>query len=536
MPVDEAIQIKGNSILGFSEAAGGTESVKAIDPSTGNEIEPPFISATSAEVETAAALAQTAFLSYSKKSGAQRAEFLNEIALQIEALGDTLTKRAVQETGLPEARIKGETGRTTGQLRLFANVAAEGSWAQPRIDTAIPDRAPLPKPDIRSIQRPVGPVVVFAASNFPLAFSTAGGDTASALAAGCPVIVKAHSSHSGTAELVARAIQKAAQQTEMPDGVFSLLFGGGRSVGSAIVSHPAIKAVGFTGSTAGGTALMKIASERSEPIPVFAEMGSVNPVILLPQALAKRTGTIASGLHVSATMGVGQFCTNPGIVFIKKSPDGDAFIEDFVHKMKESAAQVMLNASIRNAYYDGVNHLENNSRVTTHVANAETGSDGACLGTTAVFEVNGTTFLDDESLSHEIFGPGTTLVRWTDKSELIRLLESFVGQLTGTLHATDEDISEYSEVVSILERKVGRIVYNSFPTGVEVCHSMVHGGPFPATSDGRSTSVGTHAITRFTRLIAYQDSPQSLLPQELKDGNPLGVSRLEDGAIQNPKR
>ena len=536
MRVYEAIQIKGNSILGFSEAAGGTESVKAIDPSTGNEIEPPFISATSAEVETAAALAQTAFLSYSKKSGAQRAEFLNEIALQIEALGDTLTQRAVQETGLPEARIKGETGRTTGQLRLFANVAAEGSWAQPRIDTAIPDRAPLPKPDIRSIQRPVGPVVVFAASNFPLAFSTAGGDTASALAAGCPVIVKAHSSHSGTAELVARAIQKAAQQTEMPDGVFSLLFGGGRSVGSAIVSHPAIKAVGFTGSTAGGTALMKIASERSEPIPVYAEMGSVNPVILLPQALANRAGTIASGLHVSATMGVGQFCTNPGIVFIKKSPEGDAFIEDFVHKMKESAAQVMLNATIRNAYYDSVNHLENNSRVTTHVANAEKGSNGACLGTTAVFEVNGSTFLDDESLSHEIFGPGTTLVRWTDKSELIRLLESFVGQLTGTLHATDEDISEYSEVVSILERKVGRIVYNSFPTGVEVCHSMVHGGPFPATSDGRSTSVGTHAITRFTRLIAYQDSPQSLLPQELKDGNPLGVSRLEDGAIQNPKR
>ncbi len=536
MPVDEAIQIKGNSILGFSEAAGGTESVKAIDPSTGNEIEPPFISATSAEVEIAATLAQTAFISYSKKSGAQRAEFLNEIATQIEALGDTLTQRAMQETGLPEARIKGETGRTTGQLRLFASVAGEGSWAQPRIDTAIPDRAPLPKPDIRSMQRPVGPVVVFAASNFPLAFSTAGGDTASALAAGCPVIVKAHSSHSGTAELVARAIQRAAQQTGMPNGVFSLLFGGGRTVGSALVSHPAIKAVGFTGSTAGGTALMKVASERSEPIPVYAEMGSVNPVILLPQALANSADSIASGLHVSATMGVGQFCTNPGIVFIKKGSEGDAFIEIFVEKMKETAAQVMLNATIRNAYYDGVNHLKSNSRVTTHVANAEKGSDGACLGTTAAFEADGSTFLDDESLSHEIFGPGTTLIRWTDKSELICLLENFVGQLTGTLHATDEDISEYSEVVSILERKVGRIVYNSFPTGVEVCHSMVHGGPFPATSDGRSTSVGTHAITRFTRLIAYQDSPQSLLPDELKDGNPLGLSRLEDGAFQNPKR
>lgn len=529
MPIDEAIQIKGNSIIGFSDANEGNASVKAVDPSTGNEIEPAFVSATSNEVECAANLAQEAFLSYSKKSGAERANFLNEIAAQIEELGDTLTQRAMQETGLPEGRIKGETGRTTGQLRLFATVANEGSWAEPRIDAAIPDRAPLPKPDIRSMQRPVGPVVVFAASNFPLAFSTAGGDTASALAAGCPVIVKAHSSHPGTAELIARAIQKAAQKTGMPDGVFSLLFGGGRSVGSALVSHPAIKAVGFTGSTAGGTALMKIASERSEPIPVYAEMGSVNPVILFPNALDTKAESIANGLHVSATMGVGQFCTNPGIVFIKRGSEGDAFIEVFVQKMKETEAQVMLNATIQNAYSDGVNHLKNNEHVTTHASGTEPESSGACLGTAAVFEANGSTFLEDESLSHEIFGPGTTLIRWTDKSELLKLLESFVGQLTGTVHATEDDLSEYSEVVPILERKVGRIVYNAFPTGVEVCHSMVHGGPFPATSDGRSTSVGTHAITRFTRLIAYQDSPQSLLPDELKDGNPLSVSRLEDG-------
>ncbi len=529
MPVDEAIQIKGNSIIGFSDASEGTESVKAVDPSTGNEIEPPFVSATSNEVEKAADLAHTAFLVYSKKSGVERAAFLNEIATQIEALGDTLTQRAMQETGLPEARIKGETGRTTGQLRLFATVAEEGSWAQARIDTAIPDRAPLPKPDIRSIQRPIGPVVVFAASNFPLAFSTAGGDTASALAAGCPVIVKAHSSHPGTAELIARAVQKAAQKTGMPGGVFSLLFGGGRSVGSALVSHPAIKAVGFTGSTAGGTALMKVASERSEPIPVYAEMGSVNPVILLPNAISSQSENIANGLHISATMGVGQFCTNPGVVFVKQGPEGDAFIKTFVQKMKETAAQVMLNATIRSAYCEGVNHLKNNSRVKTHVANVEQQSNGACLGATAVFEADGATFLEDESLSHEIFVPGTTLIRWSNKEELLKLLESFTGQLTGTLHATEEEFSEYSEVISILERKVGRIVYNAFPTGVEVCHSMVHGGPFPATSDGRSTSVGTHAITRFTRLIAYQDSPQFLLPDELKDGNPLGISRLEDG-------
>lgn len=529
MSVDEATLIKGTSIIGFSDASQGTESVRAIDPSNNNPIEPPFISATIDEVETAASLAQQAFPLFVKKSGAERAAFLKEIANQIEALGDVLTQRAMQETGLPEGRIKGETGRTTGQLRLFASVAEDGSWAQARIDTAIPDRAPLPKPDIRSMQRAIGPVVVFAASNFPLAFSTAGGDTASALAAGCPVIVKAHSSHPGTAELIARAVQKAATKTEMPDGVFSLLFGGGRSVGSALVSHPAIKAVGFTGSTAGGTALMKIASERKEPIPVYAEMGSVNPVIILPRALAENAANIATGLHISATMGVGQFCTNPGIVFIKNGPDGDAFIQNFVQKMKDTAAQVMLNASIQNAYQDGVDKLKGNRRVKTHVARSKQDGDSGCLGATAVFEADASAFLGDESLSHEIFGPGTTLIRWTDKRELMELLESFVGQLTGTLQATNEDLDEYSEALSILERKVGRIVYNSFPTGVEVCHSMVHGGPFPATSDGRSTSVGTHAITRFSRLIAYQDSPQSLLPEELKDGNPLGITRLENG-------
>jgi len=532
MPVDEATLIRGNSIIGFSDASGGNESARAVDPSTGEEIEPPFLSATSEEVEKAAQLAHQAFLSYSKKNGTERAAFLNEIADQIEALGDTLTQRAMQETGLPEARIKGETGRTTGQLRLFATVAQEGSWAQPRIDTAIPDRAPLPKPDIRSMQRPVGPVVVFAASNFPLAFSTAGGDTASALAAGCPVIVKAHSSHPGTAELVARAVQKAAQKTDMPEGVFSLLFGGGRTVGSALVSHPGIKAVGFTGSTAGGTALMKLASERAEPIPVYAEMGSVNPVILLPEALSESAEQISGGLHVSATMGVGQFCTNPGLVFIKSGSDGDRFIENFVEKMKETAAQVMLNATIQTAYCEGVNHLMNNREVKTHVASVTQETGGACLGATAVFEADAAVFLDDESLSHEIFGPGTTLIRWNDKAQLLQLLESLSGQLTGTLHATDSDLEQYGEALHVLERKVGRIVYNAFPTGVEVCHSMVHGGPFPATSDGRSTSVGTHAITRFSRLIAYQDSPQSMLPDELKDGNPLGVTRLEDGAYR----
>lgn len=316
----------------------------------------------------------------------------------------------------------------------------------------------------------------------------------------------------------------------MPDGVFSLLFGGGRTVGSALVSHPAIKAVGFTGSTAGGTALMKLASERSEPIPVYAEMGSVNPVVLLPQALGANSVDIANGLHISATMGVGQFCTNPGIVLVEKSETGDQFVQVFSDKMRETADQVMLNASIRDAYAGGVAKLDANANVDTLVSGSSGSGDSTCLGSTAVFSADAPVFLEDDSLSEEIFGPGTTIIRWSDKPELLRILEKFEGQLTGTIHATDEDLANFSEAIAVLERKVGRIVYNGFPTGVEVCHSMVHGGPFPATSDGRSTSVGTHAISRFTRLIAYQSSPQNRLPDELKDGNPLGIHRLVDGA------
>jgi alpha-ketoglutaric semialdehyde dehydrogenase len=530
MPTEDLAIVAGRSIIGFSIANKGTESARAINPSTGQELDPPIFSATREEVEQAASLSQQAFLEYSQKSGKERARFLYEIADQIESLGDALTQRAMQETGLPEARIKGETARTTGQLRLFASLAEEGSWVQARIDTAIPDRQPLPKPDVRSMLRPLGPVVVFAASNFPLAFSTAGGDTASALAAGCPVIVKAHSSHPGTAEFIAQAVRGAAERTGMPDGVFSLLFGGGRTVGSALVSHPAVKAVGFTGSTAGGTALMKLASERPEPIPVYAEMGSVNPVVMLPRALEANTDDIASGLHVSATMGVGQFCTNPGIVLVERSETGDQFVQAFTEKMRETADQVMLNASIREAYAEGVAKLHNNAQVETLVSRSPSSSKSACLGSTAVFSAEAQAFLEDDSLSEEIFGPGTTLIRWSDKSELLRLLEKFEGQLTGTIHGTDEDLANFPEAIAILERKVGRIVYNGFPTGVEVCHSMVHGGPFPATSDGRSTSVGTHAITRFARLIAYQASPQDRLPDELKDTNPLGIHRLVNGA------
>jgi 2,5-dioxopentanoate dehydrogenase len=519
--------INGLSLIGSSTGAQTDSSFKAIDPSTAQEIEPSFYAATADETNRAADLAQSAFLKYSRTSGAERAAFLRAIADQIEALGDTLTQRAMIETGLPEGRIKGETGRTTGQLRLFATVAEEGSWVEARIDTAEPNRQPLPKPDIRSMKRPLGPVAVFAASNFPLAFSVAGGDTASALAAGCPVIVKAHSSHPGTSELVGQAILAAIKESGMPTGTFSLLHGSGRVVGAALVTHPSIQAVGFTGSTAGGLALMKLASERPQPIPVFAEMGSVNPLFILPGAAAKNAEGLAMGLQVSVTMGVGQFCTNPGIALVESSDSGDEVVDAFVGHMSKAPNATMLNPSIHKAYTSGVSERSENAKVKTLVANL--GDSSGCPGAAAVFEVTADTFLEDESLGEEIFGPETTLVRWKTKQDLLAVAEDLEGQLTATVHGTDEDFEEYADLIAILERKVGRIVYNGFPTGVEVCPSMVHGGPFPATSDGKSTSVGTYAIERFIRLVAYQSSPQSLLPDELKDGNPSGIWRMVNG-------
>lgn len=521
------MEINGLSLIGSSTGSRGEQSFRAINPSTATEMEPAFYAATEEETHRAAELAREAYLKYSRKPGAARAGFLRAIAEQIEALGDTLTQRAMKETGLPEARIKGETARTTGQLRLFAALAEEGSWVQARIDTAEPERQPLPKPDVRSMKRPLGPVAVFAASNFPMAFSVAGGDTASALAAGCPVIVKAHSSHPGTAELVGQAILAAVDATGMPDGTFSLLHGSGRVVGSALVSHPAIQAVGFTGSTAGGVALVKLAASRPQPIPVYAEMGSVNPVFVLPGAAAADPSGLAGGLQASATLGVGQFCTNPGVVLVESSDSGNALAKSFARAMADSPSAVMLNPGIHKAYTDGVSGRSSNQKVTTLVANA--GDGDGCPGAAAVFEVDAGDYLDDPSLSEEIFGPETTLVRWKTREDLLAVAEGLVGQLTATVHGTEKDLEAYADLIAILERKVGRIVFNGFPTGVEVCHSMVHGGPFPATSDGKSTSVGTHAIERFVRLVAFQSSPQSLLPDELKDGNPLGILRMENG-------
>lgn len=520
--------LQGLSIIGSQAVKGAHPSAasQAQNPASGETLEPTYAEVSEAQLNDAVAQAQAAFPAYRKCSGEERAGFLRAIAEEIEARADALAERGPLETGLPEGRIRMETGRTCGQLRLFASLVEDGSWVDARIDHADPDRQPIPKPDVRSMLQGLGPVAVFCASNFPLAFSVAGGDTASALAAGCPVIVKAHHSHPGLAELVGQAVRAAAQRTGMPEGVFSLLFGGGRSVGATLVQHPSIKAVGFTGSLSGGRALMDLAAARPEPIPVYAEMGSLNPVFVLPQAMKERGNAIAEGLSGSVTLGVGQFCTCPGLVVAAAGADTEAFAQTLSAKQEEAAPAVMLNGGIHAAYESRLSELKSHAAVQT-LASPE--AQSSCLGDPALFNVAAKDFLGDAVLSAEVFGPSTTLVTYHSPDELRALAEGLEGHLTGTLHGTDEDLANHRELIEILETKVGRLIVNGFPTGVEVCHAMVHGGPYPATADGRSTSVGTQAIFRFTRAIAYQGFPESQLPAELQDANPLGIARLEDG-------
>lgn len=487
-------------------------------------MEPGYAAPSAEEVESAVQLAAAAFPQYRQTTASQRAQFLRCIAEEIEGSADALAARGTAETGLPEARLRGETGRTVGQLRMFATMLDDGSWVDARIETAIPDRAPLPKADIRSMLRPLGPVVVFCASNFPLAFSVAGGDTASALAAGCPVIVKAHSSHPGTAELVAEAVVRAAQKCAMPDGVFSVLYGSGRDVGMALVTHPAIKAVGFTGSRPGGRALMDAAAARPEPIPVYAEMSSINPVVMLPGVLGEKATALAEGFFQSLTMGVGQFCTNPGLVFL---PEGSqqAFLSALENHIKNAAPGVMLNAGICQAYRDATAATARHQGVTQFASDV---SANQGQGSPMFFVCSAQTLLQSPALTHEMFGPASLIVIGSN-DEIIAAAKTLEGQLTASIFGTDADFSQATELLEILERKVGRLIFNGYPTGVEVCNTMVHGGPYPSTSDGRSTSVGTMAVFRFTRAVAWQNCPQALLPDELKDSNPLKIPQMVNG-------
>lgn len=524
------IDLSGTSIIGQDRGSKTNDTFRAFDPSNGNEVGPDFHSAAPEELDRAAKLAEAARIPFGSVPGRERAVFLRRIADNIEALGDTLIRRASLETALPNARFVGERSRTCGQLRAFADLLDEGSWVDARIDHAIPDRQPLPKPDVRSMLRPVGPVAVFCASNFPLAYSVAGGDTASALAAGCPVIVNAHIAHPGTAELVGLAVMKAAYDCGLPEGVFSLLFSGGYEIGQGLVRHPSIKAVGFTGSRRGGRALMDIAASRPEPIPVFTEMSSVNPTFILPSAIKERGDEIAAGLHASVTGGVGQFCTKPGLVFLPK--EADQFVSNFNRSIESTAPSPLLTGGIRNSYISG--NQKRAAEAENTVANEDTELPGFSVNPSA-FETTAVEFLNTPDLNEEIFGPTTLLIRSNEHEELLNIARSLEGQLTASVHGNEDDLKDYADLIAILETKVGRLIFNGFSTGVEVCPSMVHGGPYPATSDGRSTAVGTRAITRFSRLVCYQNFPDAALPDELKESNPLQIIRLIDGELKLPE-
>ena len=525
------MELIGTSIIGSGRGSTRGETLHGLNPATGEKLAPTYYAANAAEVDQAAQLAHQAFATYSRLSGREKTRFLRQIADNIAALGDQLTTRATQETGLPAARIQMETGRTCNQLRLFADLIAEGSWVDARIDRALPDRQPLPRPDIRSMLRPLGPVIVFCASNFPLAFSVAGGDTASAFAAGNPVIVKAHHAHPGTSEMVGLAVRDAVRACELPEGVFSLLYGSGSEVGTALIKHPLIKAGGFTGSRGGGRALMDAAAARPEPIPFYAEMSSINPVFILPGAMRERREQIAAGLHASVTLGAGQFCTNPGLVMMADDTDAGAFTAKLGELMTGTPEFTMLTPGICASYRSGVlSHTRQAQVETIAQKNIESDKSG-CRAGTALFKTDAPTYLANHALSAEVFGPATLLVTHSSREQMLEIARTLEGHLTATIHGTADDLREYSDLLAILETKVGRLVFNSFPTGVEVSHAIVHGGPYPSTSDGRSTSVGTRAIYRFTRQVCYQGFPDAVLPDELKNANPLGIWRLVDGQL-----
>lgn len=517
--------ITGELLIGHGQSRndGGAH---AVNPSTGEVMEPPFSIASEADVDVACRLAEAAFDVYRGSSLETRAGFLEMIAANIAGVRDLLIKRAIEETGLPVSRLQPEIDRTINQLRLFADVVRKGEWLDLRVDPALPARQPFPRPDIRLRQIPIGPVAVFGSSNFPFAFSVAGGDTVSALAAGCPVLVKGHLAHPGTGELVGRAVQAAVAACGLPEGVFSLL-NGTNDTGGALVRHPAVKAVGFTGSRVGGLALVAIAAARREPIPVYAEMSSVNPVYLLPEALSSRAEDIGKSFVDSLTLGWGQLCTNPGLIFAVQGPAFDRFVASAAAALENQSAGPMLSDGIHKAFDRGVTALVEHAGVRT-VARGLPAS-GVNRTPPAFFETSVAEFLADPRLAEEVFGASSLLVRCKNIEELFAVTNALEGQLTAALHMDDADIETARALLPVLERKVGRVLVNGWPTGVEVSHSMVHGGPFPATSDNRSTSVGTMAIRRFLRPVSYQNLPDALLPTELRNAALSTLPHLFDG-------
>lgn len=520
--------ISGDNFIAFERKAAGEKKLYAFSTVLNDNLPGEFSVANEQEIDEAISKASSAFEIYKRTSFKERAEFLDTIANEILLLGDELIERGHLESGLPQARIINERGRTVGQLKLFATLLREGSFVEAIIDTALPDRKPLPRSDLRWMLQPIGPVAVFAASNFPLAFSTAGGDTASALAAGCPVIVKAHSSHLGTNELVATAVIKAAQKCNMPEGVFSSLIGEGSQLGQKLVKDPRIKAVGFTGSYRAGMSLFKAAvNEREEPIPVYAEMSSINPVLILPDKLKENADTVISQISASITLGVGQFCTNPGLLFALKNDHTETFIQKLAQSLQQVAPATMLNQTICSSYHKERQQLISQKGVNVVWAGEDTKAEHK--GSPSLAQTTAINFIENNTLQNEVFGPTSLVVVCEDEKELQAALHSLHGQLTGTIIGTSDDFKQFQTCIDILISKVGRVIYNGVPTGVEVCHAMMHGGPFPATTFAHFTSVGTEAVKRFLRPVCYQDCPAEFLPDALKDENPLHIMRKLNG-------
>jgi NADP-dependent aldehyde dehydrogenase len=521
------MDLTGENLIG-GEPVRGAGVFRAVDPATGAALEPAFQEGDAALVDRALGVAEAAFDAYARTTPGDRARFLRAVADELLGIGEPLLHRSQAETGLPRTRLESERTRTVNQLRLFADHLEEGSWVEARIDPGDPARTPVPRPDLRRMLVPLGPVAVFAASNFPFAFSVAGGDTAAAFAAGCPVVCKAHPGHPGTAELTAQAIYRAARSAGMPAGVLSLLHGWNHEVGLALVRHPLTRAVGFTGSLRAGRALFDAAAARRDPIPVYAEMGSINPVFLLPSAVAERWEAIAQGLAQSITLGVGQFCTNPGVVLGVGGPAFDRLVGALAERLRGVPAGVMLYDRLSQAYAEGVARARSRGAA---VLAAAPPSAGPTCGAPALLATDVAHFLAEPALREEVFGPASLVVTAHDVADLERAANALEGQLTASIHGSAAELAQHAPLIEALRRKVGRLIFNGYPTGVEVGHAVQHGGPYPATTDARTTSVGTASIARFARPVCYQDFPDAALPPALRNRNTLGIWRRVSGTL-----
>ena len=521
------IEITGQNIVAGQVVANGAATFEAVNPATGKNTQYTFHEATLASVDEAVTAAAEAFEFLRHTSTEERAKLLDAIAAEIEALGDDLLETANEETALGLPRLTGERGRTTGQLRAFANLLREGSYIDAIIDTAQPDRQPAPRPDIRRMSFPIGAVAVFTPNNFPFAFGVPGGDTASALAAGCPVIVKGHPSHPATNELFANAINRAIEKTNFPAGTFSLIQGASIEVGQHLVKHPDLRAVAFTGSFKGGRAIFDTAAQRPHPIPVYAEMGSINPVVLLPDAIKQGGETLAENLVGSITLGSGQFCTNPGLIFVLDNDDSRTFIETVSQKMNAKPAGTLLNRGVKKHLQVNVAATMGKESVQVKTGGKPIEDERICYQNT-VMQTSAQAFIQDHDLQREHFGPVTLFVLCESLDEMKEAFHTIEGNLTATIHATDNELKTAAKLFDILREKAGRLLLNGFPTGVEVVHAMVHGGPYPATTAPGTTSVGMTAIRRFLRPVAFQNMPDAILPDALKDANPLNIWRIVD--------